>query len=39
MGIWYKSRIPMIFCFIGNFVTYKAKLSGGSHCGGMELCR
>ena len=27
------------FFFIGNFVPYKEKPSGGSHCGGMELCR
>ena len=29
----------LLSCYIGNAVPYKEKPSGGSHCGGAELCR
>ena len=34
-----KTNVFEVFYFIGNFVPYKVKPSGGSHCGEMELCR
>ncbi len=39
--VYYNARVREAhLCYvIGNFVPYKAKPSGGSHCGRKELCR
>ena len=39
--VYYNARVreAHLCYFIGNFVSNKAKPSGGSHCGRKELCR